>query len=169
MALCPPCEEKLDHDLKGKFVLSETLCDCDVLRRWICVKCALQEGNEAFDYLKKHTAAESSPCANRELYDRVVEDVTREVLDHQHMRCFFCPCGADVPSDTPLRCTWCKRRHLPDRLWREEWNSLNSAPDMKVKKDPTYPYWRVDPTTEKYPVPYPELPYSRIVKKLQET
>jgi hypothetical protein len=77
MCLCPPCDEKLEAELKGKFL--NELCDCDTLRRWVCLKCRWGELKFTGEYFDKHTRWEE--------YD---ED-TKYIQDHQHARWVISP------------------------------------------------------------------------------
>jgi hypothetical protein len=91
---------------------------------------------------------------------------------------FWCLCGATVPEETWPRCTWCKRRHLPQSQWYQEVEELEAResrielvgvqslpgskliPSLTEKQNPDYPYWVTD-ASGGYPVPYPPLGSSR--------
>ncbi|RSL74006.1 hypothetical protein CEP53_000566 [Fusarium sp. AF-6] len=70
----------------------------------------------------------------------------------------WCMCGETIPRDTRMRCTWCKRRHLPEEDWFDEWETIGSKMPW-FDDDPDYPHWQTD--RNKYPVPYPKLGYTR--------
>ncbi|KAI1475093.1 hypothetical protein F4774DRAFT_398384 [Daldinia eschscholtzii] len=122
MCLCDACDDKLEEQLKGKFL--NELCDCDRYRRWICFKCEKQEYKEAREYRKKHTVLETDD------YPRYVQDCdsTKCMVDHQFDVLFYCICGAFVPEEARPRCTWCKRKHRPEEEWGDEWREMEKIP-----------------------------------------
>lgn len=124
MCLCPPCDEKLESELAGKFL--NDLCDCDMYMRWICNKCVSEGKSWTREYYDKCTVLEGG-------------GVSKEVMDHQFTRDFYCVCSATVPQDTRPRCTWCKRRHLPEKEWHERYQRLRR--EVHPFDDPCYPHW----------------------------
>ncbi|KAK0712438.1 hypothetical protein B0T26DRAFT_649143 [Lasiosphaeria miniovina] len=159
MGFCPPCDARTESEVRGKF-LSE-LCDCDMFRRWICNKCHLEEEQESKAYYAKHTdeygwiiGPHYGPCD------------TKTVINRQNaIQLLYCPCGANVPPESRLRCSLCKRRHLPEWEWRRE--ILEGGTGMPwFDDDPNYPHWLPYlglPT--KYPDPYPPLADKEVLRR----
>ncbi|KAH6883441.1 hypothetical protein B0T10DRAFT_410925 [Thelonectria olida] len=153
MCLCPSCDAKLEEELAGQFL--NELCDCDRFERWICSKCVREDHKFTRDYFDKHT--------KWEWYAEDEGDTpTKFMTDHQFNRALWCMCGKEVEADTRPRCTWCKRRHLPESEWDNEWKQVGSKMPW-IDNDPCYPHWVTDGQGN-YPWPYPELPYSRLAK-----
>ncbi|KAF4811056.1 hypothetical protein CGCSCA5_v010168 [Colletotrichum siamense] len=154
MCLCPPCDEKQEKEIKGKF-LNER-CDCNVYSRWICLKCAREFDREAGRYYNEHTEFEGGWAE-----DDSDEPITKLLHDHQHDRAFWCKCGATVPDEIDPRCMWCKRRHRPEVEW---WNEATELKRAGTSGNPFYdlgyPNWVTD-DDGKYPAPYPKLGYDR--------
>ncbi|KAK3682784.1 hypothetical protein B0T22DRAFT_471962 [Podospora appendiculata] len=163
MAMCTACGEKQEDQLKGRF-LSE-LCDCNIFRRWVCSKCVVEEQQEFAEYRRNFTAPEFVPEEDLE-YERFVG--TSWIQDHQFIRYLLCPCGDKVPQGFRLRCTWCKRRHLPHADWHDEYRQLGGDRMPWIDDDPTYPVWVTD-HRRKYPTPYPPLRYSQLVQEANQT
>ncbi|KAK3332577.1 hypothetical protein B0T19DRAFT_439402 [Cercophora scortea] len=163
MAMCTACDEKQEDQLKGRF-LSE-LCDCHIFRRWICSKCVVEEHKEFRAYRRNFTAPEFNPDEDVE-YKRFIG--TSWIQDHQFMRYLLCPCGDKVPPGFRLRCTWCKRRHLPYEDWHDEYRQVGGDRMSWIDDDPTYPVWVTD-HRRKYPSPYPPLRYNQLVHEAAQT
>ncbi|KAI8654374.1 hypothetical protein NCS56_01394700 [Fusarium sp. Ph1] len=150
MCLCPPCDAAMEEEGKGKFL--NELCDCDALRYWICSKCRQEVDDLTGDYRGEHTALEGEIEGFGPL-------LTKHIDDAGWIRAAWCMCGASVPRHTQIRCTWCKRRHLPESEWFNEFKRIGSKMPW-FDDDPDYPHWRTD-DHGKYPVPYPRLGYKR--------
>ncbi|KAF2114251.1 hypothetical protein BDV96DRAFT_688457 [Lophiotrema nucula] len=121
MCLCSACDAKVEDELKGQF-LYET-CDCDIYTRWVCSKCVREERKWTSEYFAEHTKVDGFAG-------------TKCMGDHQSTRDFWCICGKTVPDEARPRCTWCKRKHLPEDQWLREWDEIGSRmPDL----DPCYP------------------------------
>ncbi|KAI0382293.1 hypothetical protein F5Y04DRAFT_253418 [Hypomontagnella monticulosa] len=144
LCLCPPCDARLENELKGKF-LNET-CDCDRYTRWICRRCVEQERRETKAYYEKHTVREVDDYEHYEEF----YDLTMVRRDDQFDILFYCTCGAFVPQDMRPRCAWCKRRHSPPEEWGRERREVERLP----VDDGSYPVFG-----PAYPHGYPELPY----------
>ncbi|KAL6404700.1 hypothetical protein AUP68_11528 [Ilyonectria robusta] len=148
MCLCELCDAAAEKEVTGKFL--NELCDCDIFERWICTRCESKEVKFMIEYFPKHTKMD--PDDDTLLPSKLIPD-------HQFDRCFWCICGAQVPQSTRARCTWCKRRHLPESEWSKEWDEVGSKMPW-VDDDPDYPHWVTD-ELGKYPNPYPELGHRR--------
>lgn len=49
MALCPPCDAKMEQEVQQKGYASP-VCDCDAYTRWICLKCRKDEVKYTIQY-----------------------------------------------------------------------------------------------------------------------
>ncbi|RSL63233.1 hypothetical protein CEP54_005328 [Fusarium duplospermum] len=150
MCLCPPCDAAMEKETEGKFL--NELCDCDALRYWICSKCRQEVDTFTGNYRGEHTALEGEI----EVFGPLP---TKQMNDAGWIRALWCICGETIPRDTRMRCTWCKRRHLPEEDWFDEWDSVGSKMPW-FDDDPDYPHWQTDGDS-RYPVPYPKLGYKR--------
>ncbi|KAI0126744.1 hypothetical protein BJ170DRAFT_629803 [Xylariales sp. AK1849] len=72
MCLCPSCDEKVEDEVKGRFL--HELCDCDTERRWICRKCEREESGFTSRYYVRHTVIEKD------------EEDTKVLADHGFRR-----------------------------------------------------------------------------------
>ncbi|KAF2789008.1 hypothetical protein K505DRAFT_352843 [Melanomma pulvis-pyrius CBS 109.77] len=117
MCLCNACDARVEAKVRGQF-LNET-CDCNVYKRWICHKCAKEEQKFTRKYYNEFTTLEQA------------EGLTKYIRDSAIFRDFFCLCTATVPQNTRPRCTWCKRRHLPENQWRLEWEEILAGEDFE--------------------------------------
>ncbi|EXJ73393.1 uncharacterized protein A1O5_03153 [Cladophialophora psammophila CBS 110553] len=156
ICLCPDCDTKTEsEEIQGEFL--NELCDCDIYTRWICHKCAWEEEYFTRDHYAHNTAHEWDEQRWKD-----GEDKTKMMVDHQHPIMFFCPCGAYVPTDTRPRCTWCKRRHLPEDEWNQEFVEVGSKMPI-FDSDPCYPPYVGDNTAadiwNDLGRPYPPLQY----------
>ena len=149
--LCPPCDSRLEQELQGQHL--NELCDCDVYKRWICLKCHQQELKESHEYFKDHTEWE---------YEGVLDwddpGQTKIIEDHNRDLQFWCVCGANVPHESRPRCSWCKRRHLPEDDWWDECDGKMPFFD----EDPCYPVYKdtqVGGGPRTCVKPYPKLAY----------
>ncbi|RSM07888.1 hypothetical protein CDV31_008380 [Fusarium ambrosium] len=149
MCLCPPCDAAMEKEVQGKFL--NELCDCDALRYWICSKCRQDVDTFTGNYRGEHTALEGEIQFFGPL-------PTKQMNDAGWIRALWCMCGETILRDTRMRCTWCKRRHLPEEDWFDEWEMIGSKMPW-FDDDPDYPHWQTD--RNKYPVPYPKLGYTR--------
>lgn len=70
--LCPECDAQCEKGLQGKFL--NTLCDCDIYKRWICWKCVREEREFDRKYYDEHTVLEGH------------SDETKTMHDHQFTR-----------------------------------------------------------------------------------
>ncbi|VUC23477.1 unnamed protein product [Clonostachys rosea] len=136
MCLCPECDTKMENELSGKFL--NELCDCDRYTRWICTRCIVEERKFTRDYFDEHTVLEG---------------------DEEETKSFWCLCGSPVPENTRIRCTWCKRRHLPEDQWLTEYDEVGSKLPF-FDDNPDYPRWTED-EDRKYVTPYHKLGYHR--------
>ncbi|KIW89153.1 uncharacterized protein Z519_10005 [Cladophialophora bantiana CBS 173.52] len=156
ICLCPDCDAKTEsEEIQGNFL--NELCDCDIYTRWICHKCAGEEEEFTRDHYANNTAHEWDEQRWKD-----GEGKTKMMIDHQHPIMFFCPCGAYVPTDTRPRCTWCKRRHLPETEWSQEFVEVGSKMPI-FDSDPCYPPYVGDTTAadiwSDLGRPYPPLQY----------
>ncbi|CAG9983554.1 unnamed protein product [Clonostachys byssicola] len=87
------------------------------------------------------------------------------IIDHAFMVAFWCTCGKALENDNPIRCTWCRRRHLPEDDWYED--GRDGMPFFD--NDPDYPNWTSDSSNGHYPNPYPKLGYVREGDDIEET
>lgn len=142
MCLCPECDGRVEEEVRGRFL--NELCDCNAYARWICSKCVKEERKFTRDYYEKHTAMDG--------YGE-----TKHMTDHQFDRDFYCLCGNSVPQDTRPRCTWCRRRHLPETEWYDEWRELGRQ--KPVFEDPCYPVFLGSRYNTCSDPMYPKLPY----------
>lgn len=85
MCLCPPCDDKLEQELKGRFL--NELCDCDLFKRWLCNKCRQEEVQFTISYYKDHTAGDWEGYD-----DEASAPQTNLMVDHQHSRYVSCGC-----------------------------------------------------------------------------
>ncbi|VUC34802.1 unnamed protein product, partial [Clonostachys rosea] len=85
------------------------------------------------------------------------------IIDHAFEVAFWCTCGKALEDDNPIRCTWCKRRHLPEDDWYHD--GRDGMPFFD--DDPDYPKWTSDSNSH-YPYPYPKLGYIRNGDDLDE-
>ncbi|KAF2426248.1 hypothetical protein EJ08DRAFT_593740, partial [Tothia fuscella] len=143
MAFCTECDVAVEEELRGQFL--HELCDCDIYERWICLKCAREEEKSSPDYYMNHTTC-NDPCK------------TKDVGDHIDIRYFYCPRGKSVPEDMRPRCTWCRRRHLPEEEWDREWKKVGRRLPF-FKNDPCYPPFIGDTCASGCDKPYPKLAY----------
>ncbi|KAH7151767.1 hypothetical protein B0J13DRAFT_546775 [Dactylonectria estremocensis] len=152
MCLCRSCDDKVEKDVSGKFL--NELCDCDVFERWICTKCKDEEGQLSKQYLRQHTIVEGD-FGWDDLFFQL--SPTKAIHDRRHNtdRLFWCMCGAKIDDDARPRCTLCKRHHLPEEMWAEEWREVGHKMPW-IDEDPHYPHWVTD-RRGNYPNPYPEL------------
>ncbi|KAH6887026.1 hypothetical protein B0T10DRAFT_407001 [Thelonectria olida] len=150
VCLCLECDAKTEADVSGKFL--NELCDCDLFERWVCRGCNHAEREAGSEYLEKHTKFEWHPEDG--------EKPTKTMRDHAFVRAVWCVCGMEVPQETRPRCILCKRSHLPDGAWDDEWERVGSKMPY-FDNDPCYPRWVTD-RDGNYPKPYPELEYDRI-------
>ncbi|CAG9950185.1 unnamed protein product [Clonostachys rosea f. rosea IK726] len=126
----------MEKKLSGKFL--NELCDCDRYIRWICTRCIVEEREFTRDYFEEHTVFEGN---------------------EKETKSFWCLCGSAVPEDTRIRCTWCKRRHLPEDQWLREYEEVGSKLPF-FDNNPDYPRW-TQGEDRKYVTPYPKLGYHR--------
>ncbi|KAH7161486.1 hypothetical protein EDB81DRAFT_715013 [Dactylonectria macrodidyma] len=154
MCLCRSCDDTVEKDVSGQFL--NELCDCDVFERWICTKCKGEESRLSKQYLKQHTIVEGD-FGWDDLFFQL--SPTKAILDNRTDRLFWCMCGAKISDDARPRCTLCKRRHLPERLWEGEWIEVGCRMPW-IDDDPDYPHWVTD-LRGHYPNPYPELGTNR--------
>lgn len=84
MLLCESCDEKVEKEVNGKFL--NHLCDCDVFTRWICIKCRIDERNEAHDYFVMFTKTDDQLEREYEAEDGLEQAETKWVGDHQCSR-----------------------------------------------------------------------------------
>ncbi|KAF4333505.1 hypothetical protein FBEOM_12687 [Fusarium beomiforme] len=157
MCLCEECDKKTEEEVAGKF-LSER-CDCDVYTRWICVRCEEDERKTTRRYFDERTQMEWDWVVSEDVSSGDDYEPSKTMQDHQHVRAFWCTCGKTVSQRTVPRCTWCKRRHLPEDEWYEEYKDSGSKLPF-FDDDPDYPRW-VSDENGKYPTPYPRLGYRR--------
>ncbi|KAK3377322.1 hypothetical protein B0T24DRAFT_620964 [Lasiosphaeria ovina] len=156
---CPPCDARTESEVRGKF-LSE-LCDCDMFRRWICNKCHSEEEQESKAYYAKHTDDERDWIT--EVDDRL--PATKAVINHQNTLYLYCPCGANVPPESRLRCSLCKRRHLSEEEWHREIEEGGTEMPW-FDDDPTYPHWLPYSNLQRnYPNPYPPLADKEVLRR----
>jgi len=159
MCLCADCDAKVEsEEVQGKFL--NELCDCDTHTRWICEKCVDKEYEFTSHYYKNYAAHEWGDQP-----DNFPED-TKGMADHGHCIEFMCLCGASVPDDARPRCCWCKRKHLPEKEWYNEWN--NMAKMRICKSDPCYPTFPDSAIYDNPPPPYPRLAYKGPIWKVPE-
>ncbi|CAI6094678.1 unnamed protein product [Clonostachys chloroleuca] len=60
--------------------------------------------------------------------------------NEKETKSFWCLCGSAVPEDTRIRCTWCKRHHLPEDQWLREYEEV--GPKLPFfDNNPDYPRW----------------------------
>ncbi|KAI2468754.1 hypothetical protein F4781DRAFT_249452 [Annulohypoxylon bovei var. microspora] len=139
MCLCDACDAELEAQVRGRFL--NELCDCDLYKRWICSRCAKEEGEWTKEYYKKNTVREVDD------YDRYCQDydLTKVMTDHQFDILFYCTCGAFVPQEARPRCAWCKRKHRPEGEWSQEMQEVKATPF----DDDSYPIF--DPLATSYP------------------
>ncbi|KPM39546.1 hypothetical protein AK830_g7001 [Neonectria ditissima] len=152
MCLCPPCDAAVETEVAGKFL--SQLCDCDLYKRWICAKCAEEELQFSTGYLNNHTKQEWEWDATQYEVEQGYTP-SKIIRDQAFDRAFWCVCGAQPDASVRPRCTWCKRRHLPEEEWLEEFEHVGSKlPFFDNNLD--YPRWISD-ANGSYPVPYPRL------------
>ncbi|KZL85090.1 hypothetical protein CI238_11185 [Colletotrichum incanum] len=161
MCLCDECDAHLERENKGKFL--NELCDCDLYKRWICIKCYQNIEKFSFDYFQNHTQMEEEIPFRRNQgppTKTIEEDWGGCVMKN---RLFWCVCGSFVRQETQNRCTWCSRR-LPSFAVESEgtWTYAEYMKRLPYFDDnPDYPRWVVDSSMERYPKPYPRLGYWR--------
>ncbi|KAK3316890.1 hypothetical protein B0H66DRAFT_307172 [Apodospora peruviana] len=173
MALCLACDNATEEQLRGNFL--NELCDCDVFRRWMCLGCVNQERDEASEYHQKYTRHKAGnedddyDSDDNNLFAKEISGKGKLAYspgwhNNDDERWFHCPCGGDVPQDAVFRCSWCKRRHLPESEW---WRDLSSTFPPNTDEDPCYPYWTTDGHGN-YPTPYPPLRYSEMMRDQEQ-
>lgn len=154
LCLCPPCDAAMEERLQGRF-LDPSRCDCDRYRRWVCRKCVDAEAREADAYLRHHSRVSQG-------LDELLHDFRHPTkrfpggVDDRQPLWLYCPCGAPVPVDTLFRCTWCKRRHRPEREWKDELAEVKATIPPYVDDGGCYPMY----SAERYATrTYPRLAY----------
>ncbi|KAL8381928.1 hypothetical protein RB595_005942 [Gaeumannomyces hyphopodioides] len=166
MALCPPCDEKQEVEIARPENFPETpLCSCDVYTRWICHPCKVKEDEFTCNYYEKCTHSDAYPYWDSEEGEggnpgKLGKDFggrTKLMPDHQHRRAVYCLCGSGVPDGMRPRCTWCKRRHLPESQWDKEWEEVGSKMPW-FENDPCYPL-AIEDNYMDPDVLYPKLKY----------
>ncbi|GKT61718.1 hypothetical protein ColTof4_02651 [Colletotrichum tofieldiae] len=53
MCLCDECDANTEKKINGKFL--NELCDCDLYKQWICIKCYQEINKFSSDYFQNHT------------------------------------------------------------------------------------------------------------------
>ncbi|KAL8344415.1 hypothetical protein RB601_004787 [Gaeumannomyces tritici] len=165
MVLCPPCDEKQEAEIARPENFPETpLCSCDVYTRWICHPCKVKERKFTSNYYRECTVLEAYFDSDDEL-GHDFQGRTKEMGDHQHSRAVYCLCGSGVPDEMRPRCTWCKRRHLPESEWGQEWDEVGRKMPW-FENDPCYPLVIGNYSGNNYTDPnvlYPKLKYDGLV------
>ncbi|KAI0898151.1 hypothetical protein F4806DRAFT_457350 [Annulohypoxylon nitens] len=144
ICLCDSCDTKLEDEIHGEFL--NELCDCDILKRWICKKCVKEEERWTKDYYEKYTSGDGQERFSKD-YDK-----TKRMINNDFEISFYCMCGAFVPNHARPRCTWCKRKHRPEREWFMEMDEF----DAILSEDGSYPVYDLYSENTSYPT----LPYN---------
>ncbi|KAK3395069.1 hypothetical protein B0H63DRAFT_387828, partial [Podospora didyma] len=108
----PPCDTKMEDEVRGKFL--HELCDCDIFHRWVFQKCACEERVAATAYFEEHTS-KIPAYTYKALGDKNTN--TQKIRRYEDIFYIYSPCGANVPKKSRLRCSFCKRQHLPRHQW----------------------------------------------------
>ncbi|KLO96971.1 uncharacterized protein FFNC_15076 [Fusarium fujikuroi] len=140
MCLCEECDAKTEKEVEGKF-LNER-CDCDIYTRWICVRCEDEERETAWKYFEEQTELDGNWIVREDMDYGDDFEPTKTLPDHAFDRAFWCTCGKTVSQRTVPRCIWCKRRHLPESEWNQEFQDIGSKHPF-FDNDPDYPRWGI--------------------------
>lgn len=139
LCLCGPCDAAAEAGLQGRF-LDPARCDCDRYRRWICRGCVDAEAREAAAYRKDRGRVSRG-------LDELLADCRRRTkqmpggVDGRQPLWLSCPCGAAVPEDALFRCSWCMRRHRPERKWPAELAEAKATVPSYVDDGGCYPMY----------------------------
>ncbi|CAG9945745.1 unnamed protein product [Clonostachys rosea f. rosea IK726] len=194
MCLCPECDSAVEEEVKGQFLNELCDCDpwarwictrCKIeesdFDTEYCKKHTLKEfywgdlgtgenedpgrRNRERGTANGGEKGDSSDLDEEE--DSGSEELGRPsitIIDHAFEVAFWCTCGKALEDDNPIRCTWCRRRHLPEDDWYRD--GRDGLPFFD--NDPDYPKW-TSGSNGHYPNPYPKLGYVREGDVIEET